>query len=80
MGGLGMVILVFGFGAQPQTPPVDVMLIILAVVTAAATLQASGGMDWIVNKSEKLLRKNPSKITFLAPIVTYFFTFCKFKC
>lgn len=45
MGGLGMVVLVFGFGAQPQNPPVDVMLIILAVVTAAATLQAAGGMD-----------------------------------
>lgn len=45
MGGLGMVVLVFGFGDQPQNPPVDVMLIILAVVTAAATLQAAGGMD-----------------------------------
>lgn len=45
MGGLGMVVLVFGFGAQPQNPPVDVMLIILSVVTAASTLQAAGGMD-----------------------------------
>ena len=45
MGGLGMVVLVFVFGDMPQNPPVDVMLIILAVVTAASTLQAAGGMD-----------------------------------
>jgi anaerobic C4-dicarboxylate transporter DcuA len=50
------------------------MLIILSVVTAAAALQAAGGMDYLVNIAGKILRKNPEKITILGPIVTYFFT------
>jgi len=50
------------------------MLIIVAVITAAATLQAAGGLDYLVKVAEKILRKNPSMITFLAPVVCYFFT------
>ena len=73
-GMIGLGILVFGFGLKPGNPPIDVMLIIVAVITAAATLQASGGLDYLVKVAEKILRKNPSMITFLAPIVCYFFT------
>ena len=73
-GMIGLGILVFGFGLKPGNPPIDVMLIILAVITAAATLQASGGLDYLVKVAEKILRKNPSMITFLAPVVCYFFT------
>ena len=73
-GMIGLGILVFGFGLKPGNPPIDVMLIIVAVITAAATLQASGGLDYLVKVAEKILRKNPSLITFLAPIVCYFFT------
>jgi anaerobic C4-dicarboxylate transporter DcuA len=76
MGGVGLAILVFVFHLQPTTAPIDVMLMILAVVTAAGTLQASGGMDYLVHIAEKALRKNPKRITFIAPIVTYLFTLC----
>jgi anaerobic C4-dicarboxylate transporter DcuA len=76
MGGVGLAILVFFFGLQPTSAPIDVMLMILAVVTAAGALQASGGMEYLVYLAEKALRKNPRWITYIAPIVTYIFTFC----
>lgn len=76
-GGLGLFVLTFVFGLKPAAPPVDVMLIITAVVSAAATLQAGGGLDVLVNWSEKLLRSHPDRITILAPITTYLSTlFC----
>ncbi|WP_350342853.1 anaerobic C4-dicarboxylate transporter [Proteinivorax tanatarense] len=75
MGGVGLAILTFVFNLQPTSPPIDVMLMILAVVTAAATLQATGGMNYLVKVAEKILRKNPNSITFMAPLVTYLFTF-----
>ncbi|HEY3402051.1 MAG TPA: anaerobic C4-dicarboxylate transporter family protein, partial [Ohtaekwangia sp.] len=73
MGMLGLLILMFGFGLQPADPPLEVMLIILSVVTAAAALQAAGGMDYLVEVAGKILRKNPKQITFLGPLVTYAF-------
>lgn len=75
MGGLGLAVLVFVFGLKPTSAPVDVMLMILAVVSAAATLQAAGGLDYMVRLAERLLRRNPKYITFMAPIVTWVFTF-----
>ena len=72
--GIGLAILVFGFGLKPGTPPTDVIYIIIAAVTCAGTLQASGGMDWMIQIAEKLLRKHPDHITFLAPLVTFFLT------
>ncbi|MBQ9399941.1 MAG: anaerobic C4-dicarboxylate transporter [Bacteroidales bacterium] len=72
--GIGLAILVFGFGLKPGTPPTDVIYIIIAAVTCAGTLQASGGMDWMIQIAEKLLRKHPEHITFLAPFVTFFLT------
>jgi len=76
MGGVGLAILVFVFGLQPTSAPIDVMLMILAVISAAGALQAAGGMDYLVFLAEKALRKNPKWITFIAPLVTYVFTFC----
>lgn len=73
-GMLGLGILVFGFCLPPGKAPIDVMLIIVAVITAAATLQAAGGLDYLVKVAEKILRRNPAMITFLAPVVCYFFT------
>ena len=70
--GIGLAILVFGFGMKPGTPPTDVIYIIIAAVTCAGTLQASGGMDWMIQIAEKMLRKHPGNITFLAPIATFF--------
>lgn len=74
MGMIGLLILLFVFRMQPVDPPLEVMLIILSVVTAAAALQAAGGMDYMVNLAAKILRSRPGQITILGPIITYFFT------
>lgn len=74
MGGVGLSIFTFVFQLQPTTAPIDVMLMILAVVTAAGALQAAGGMEYLVFHAEKALRKKPKYVTFVAPIVTYLFT------
>jgi anaerobic C4-dicarboxylate transporter DcuA len=74
MGMIGLLILLFVFRMQPADPPLEVMLIILSVVTAAAALQAAGGMDYLVNLAGKLLRSRPGQITILGPLVTYCFT------
>ena len=74
MGGVGLAILTFVFGLQPTAPPIDVMLMIAAVISAASCMQAAGGLDYMVKIAEKLLRRNPAQVTILAPLVTYFFT------
>lgn len=76
IGGLGVAVLVFGFRTPPSEPPVTVMLIILAVVTASATLQVAGGLDWLVQQTEKLLRAWPQRVTLLAPLATFLLTVC----
>ena len=75
MGGVGLAILTFVFGLQPTAPPIDVMLMIAAVISAASCMQAAGGLDYMVKLAEHLLRKNPSHVTLLSPLVTYLFTF-----
>ena len=72
--GIGLALLVFGFGLKPGTPPTDVIYIIIAAVTCAGIMQASGGMDWLIQIAERLLRKHPDRITFLAPLTTFFLT------
>lgn len=72
--GIGLALLVFGFGLKPGTPPTDVIYIIIAAVTCAGIMQASGGMDWLIQIAEKMLRKHPDRITFLAPLTTFFLT------
>lgn len=72
--GIGLAILVFGFRLEPSTPPTDVIYIIIAAVTCAGILQASGGMDWMIQIAEKLLRKHPDRITIMAPFTTFFLT------
>lgn len=74
MGGVGLSILCFGFGLQPGGLPIDVMLMIMAVVSAAAAMQAAGGLDYMIKLATKMLRKNPKYITFMAPAVTWLFT------
>lgn len=75
LGGVGLAILAFIFGLKPTSPPIDVMLMIMAVVSAAAAMQAAGGLDYMIKIATRILRKNPKYITFIAPAVTYFFTF-----
>ena len=75
MGGLGVALLTFVFGLQPGELPIDVMMMIAAVISAAACMQAAGGLDYMVKVAEKILRSNPQYVTILAPLVTYAFTF-----
>jgi len=72
--GIGLALLVFGFGMKPGSPPTDVIYIIIAAVTCAGIMQASGGMDWLIQIAEKMLRKHPDRITFLAPLSTFILT------
>ena len=69
--GLGLLVLVFAFGEPPGAPPGTVLGMILAVVTALSLMQAAGGLDYVVELAEALLRRNPKRITLLAPLVTY---------
>lgn len=74
-GGLGLAILSFGFGLKPAGLPIDVMFMIMAVVSAAAAMQAAGGLDYMIKIATNILRRNPKYITFMAPAVTWLFTF-----
>ena len=75
MGGAGVAALTLFFGVQPGDLPIDVMLMIAAVISAAASMQAAGGLDYMVKVAERILRKHPQYVTILAPLVTYTFTF-----
>ncbi|WP_068786580.1 anaerobic C4-dicarboxylate transporter family protein [Paenibacillus phocaensis] len=75
LGGVGVAIFIFIFHVQPAAPPIDVMLIILAVVLAASALQSSGGLHFLVHLAEKMLKKSPKNITIIAPIISWLFTF-----
>ena len=72
-GMVGVFILVFGFGLKPGNLPIDVMLIIVSVITAAAALQAAGGLDYLVGLAAKFLRKHPDHITYFGPLTTWLF-------
>ena len=75
-GGAGVIVLslILGVPTSQSFIPVDVILIIMSVITAIAAMQVAGGMDWLVQLAEDFLRKNPKRITFYAPIVTYLMT------
>jgi len=73
-GGAGLLVL-SALGVAPTTPPVDVMLVVLAVITAAAALDAAGGIDVLVRVAERVIRARPRAVTFVAPLVTWTFTF-----
>lgn len=73
-GGFGVLILCLGLNMSPGDIPWDVILIIMSVISAIAAMQLAGGLDYMVVIAEKLLRKNPKYINYLAPLVTYFLT------
>lgn len=73
-GGIGLAVMAFGFHLQPTSPPIDVMMMIMAVVSAAAAMQAAGGLNYLVRVATRVLHRNPRYITFIAPAVTYAFT------
>lgn len=70
-GVLGMLIFVQFFGMKPAAPPGDIMLIILSIVTLSATLEAAGGLNYLVGVAEKIIRRNPKHITIVAPLVSF---------
>ncbi len=72
-GMVGVFILVFCFGMQPGKLPIDVMLIIVSVITAAAALQAAGGLDYLVGVAGRFLRRHPDHITYYGPLVCWLF-------
>ncbi|QBE48685.1 anaerobic C4-dicarboxylate transporter [Leucobacter triazinivorans] len=73
-GGTGVAILVFVFRLPPGSPPVDALLIVLAVVLASSMMQAAGGIDWMVSIAAKLIARNPKQITLVAPLVSFVFS------
>ena len=73
--GIGLVIYVFLLGMPPGQPPGVVLGMILAVITALAMMEAAGGLRFLVEKAGNLLRKNPTRITYAAPLVTYLLIF-----
>ena len=74
-GAVGLLVLVVAFGVSPTSPPVDVMLIILAVIMAASVMEAAGGIDFLVRIAERIIRANPKYVTIVAPLTTWTFTF-----
>lgn len=72
-GGFGVCILVLLFGLKPSSPPVSTILIIVAVISCTSVLQGAGGLDIMVKVAERMLRKWPRAITFVAPFVCSFF-------
>jgi len=74
-GAVGLLVLVVAFGITPTSPPIDVMLIILAVIMAASVMDAAGGIDFLVRIAERIIRANPKYVTIVAPLTTWSFTF-----
>lgn len=74
-GGVGLFVLSVVFGVMPTSPPVDVMLIILAVCMCASCMEAVGGLDIMVRIAAKIIRKNPKYVAVVAPVVSFFLTF-----
>jgi anaerobic C4-dicarboxylate transporter DcuA len=74
-GGVGLAVLVFGFGETPGSIPGEVLLIILTVIMAASAMEAAGGIDYLVQIAARIIRRSPRHVTIIAPVVAYAFTF-----
>jgi anaerobic C4-dicarboxylate transporter DcuA len=75
-GGIGVLLLgMTGLKTDWQNYiPFDVVGIIMAVIGAIAAMQVAGGLDFLVAWADKMLRKNPKRLTIVAPIITYLMT------
>ena len=73
-GGLGVLVLGICLGMKPGSIPWDVILIIASVIAAISAMQLAGGLDYLVQIAERILRSNPKNINYLAPTVTYVLT------
>lgn len=72
-GAVGVLIFVVAFGVAPGSVPLSAMLIIMSVVTAAGAMQLAGGIDYLVSLAQKVIRRFPRQITFVAPLTTFGF-------
>jgi len=72
--GIGLMVEVFIFRMPPSTPPVTVIMIIMAVVTCAAVLETAGGLKYMLQKAERILRNHPRRIVILGPLCAYLMT------
>ena len=73
-GGVGVLFFAFVLQEPPGEPPINAMLIIIAVISAASAMQAAGGTDFLVKIASRIIRSNPKQITIIAPLVSFFFT------
>jgi anaerobic C4-dicarboxylate transporter-like protein len=73
--GVGLLVFVFILGMPPGGPPGVVIGMIIAVITAVSTLEAAGGLDYLVTLAERIMRRRPRSITFVAPVITYLLVF-----
>ncbi|MCS3442879.1 anaerobic C4-dicarboxylate transporter family protein [Microbacterium phyllosphaerae] len=71
---VGVAVLIFVFGEAPGNAPVDAVFIVITVITAASTMQAAGGIDWMVSVAAKVIRRRPKSVVFLAPAMSFLFT------
>nr|WP_201470392.1 anaerobic C4-dicarboxylate transporter family protein [Microbacterium hydrocarbonoxydans] len=71
---VGVAVLIFVFGEAPGNAPVDAVFIVITVITAASTMQAAGGIDWMVSIAAKVIRRKPKSVVFLAPAMSFLFT------
>jgi anaerobic C4-dicarboxylate transporter DcuB len=71
---VGVAVLVLVFGQAPGNAPVDAVFIVITVITAASTMQAAGGIDWMVSIAAKVIRRRPKSVVFLAPAMSFLFT------
>ena len=78
-GAVGVAVLVFVFRLAPGVTPVNAILIILAVITAAAVMQAAGGIDYLVTVAARIIRANPRQVTLIAPLVSFAFVVWAFS-
>lgn len=72
-GGVGCAVLVFVFGAPLGSPPIDALLIIVAVILATSVMQAAGGIDWMVSIAARIIVRHPRSISVVAPVVSLVF-------
>lgn len=72
-GGAGVLALGLA-GAKPGDLPMDVIVFIVVVIVAAAAMQEAGGLDYLVDIAERIIRSNPKYVAVLGPLVTFLLT------
>lgn len=59
---VAQLIMIFGFQLPPGSAPVTAVLIILSIGIAGGTLQATGGIDYLVFLASKIIERFPKSI------------------